>query len=314
MKYFFISLFLLGMMIACDAPEKAPEQTQTELEMAEAPQLYRVDSTGFDLPLRAVDAHSPLEGASNFRKPFFTALVEGKIYRSDALHELTETDVAYLDSLGIKTVVDLRNEEEIETYPDRVIPSVVNRLHFPVGKDQNRKVNLSDSAYAKIRDMFIQGQFVEVEQYMDSLGIELSEERNTRYQSFALNHRGAFGNFLKALADSNHYPLVYHCQGGKDRAGFASALMERTLGATEEEIMQDYLMTNVYGYDKLLKMKDLSPNMKIIIGAHADQIQAAFLAIDETYGSFENYLKEGLMLTEDELAAIRKNLLGVGDS
>ncbi|MEO0899289.1 MAG: tyrosine-protein phosphatase [Bacteroidota bacterium] len=301
-------IYLLGLiliLVRC-SPSSEEEKDQKD----EEPSLnYRVDSTGFDLPLKNVTAQYPMTGTKNFRTPSIGSLVQGKIYRSDALHKLTEKDVAFLDGLGIRSIVDLRSAEEIEVNPDRKIPSVVNRFHFPVGRDKKKVENLPDTTYKKIRTMFLDGQLKEVEAYIKSIGLDLSEERKTRYKSFATNHRTSFGMFLKALTDSSNFPLVYHCQGGKDRAGFASAILGKTLGASNEEIMQDYLTTNVYGYETLKKMKDLSPEMKIIVGAHADQIQASFEAIDEEYGSFGNYLKEGLGLTEGDVEEIRKNLL-----
>lgn len=72
--------------------------------------------------------------------------------------------------------------------------------------------------------------------------------------------------------------------------------------------MQDYLTTNLHNYEGLKQMQKVPPAIKSIIGAHAEQMEAAFAAIDEEYGSFENYLSEGLSLTEADLAAIRENL------
>ncbi|MEL7339191.1 MAG: tyrosine-protein phosphatase, partial [Bacteroidota bacterium] len=143
---------------------------------------------------------------------------------------------------------------------------------------------------------------------MDSLGLDIPAGRIERYRSFALNHREAYSKFMKALADSSIYPVVFHCQGGKDRAGFASAILGRTLGATHEEIMQDYLTTNLHNYEGLQKMQEVPPSIKSIIGAHAEQMEAAFAAIEAEYGSFDNYLSEGLRLTDADLAAIRDNL------
>ena len=44
-------------------------------------------------------------------------------------------------------------------------------------------------------------------------------------------------------------PLVFHCTAGKDRTGFAAALILLSLGVQREAVMQDYLLTNA-----LLKM------------------------------------------------------------
>lgn len=139
MKNYFLSLLAFGLLMACGTTEK---QVPIEEIPAEEAMSYRVDSTGFDMPLEVVAASSPLEGASNFRKPFYAAIASGKIYRSDALHELTASDIAYLDSLGIKTVIDLRGDHELVESPDKEIPSVVHKLHFPIGRDMEGRENL----------------------------------------------------------------------------------------------------------------------------------------------------------------------------
>ncbi|MEL6591985.1 MAG: tyrosine-protein phosphatase, partial [Bacteroidota bacterium] len=229
--------------------------------------IYKKDSTGYDLPVVSIEVAHPLEGAKNFRIPAYSVMPAGRVYRSDALHELTEADIRYLDSLGIKTIIDLRNEEEVADEPDRNIPSVVNLLYFPVRRDKNKNEEIPDSLYSEFRQMFFDQRYDEVARIMDSLGLDIPAGRIERYRSFALNHREAYSKFMKALADSSIYPVVFHCQGGKDRAGFASAILGRTLGATHEEIMQDYLTTNLHNYEGLKQMQKVPPAIKSIIGA-----------------------------------------------
>ena len=51
--------------------------------------------------------------------------------------------------------------------------------------------------------------------------------------------RTLFGHLLE-----DHAPLVIHCTAGKDRTGFASALILHALGVADEIIAEDYLLTN----------------------------------------------------------------------
>ena len=48
---------------------------------------------------------------------------------------------------------------------------------------------------------------------------------------------------------SHEGPYLVHCNEGKDRAGFASAILECLMGATAEEVVADYMVTyyNYYG-------------------------------------------------------------------
>ena len=51
-------------------------------------------------------------------------------------------------------------------------------------------------------------------------------------------------NFFNFIADSNNYPLFYHCKIGTDRTGLCSVLLSGLLGVSLNEIYQDYLFSN----------------------------------------------------------------------
>ena len=54
----------------------------------------------------------------------------------------------------------------------------------------------------------------------------------------------AVKNFFEILADSDNYPLYYHCKIGTDRTGLCSVLLSGLLGVSLNEIYQDYLFSN----------------------------------------------------------------------
>ena len=81
------------------------------------------------------DRHIKLEGEDNMRDMggFETMdgrrVSKGKLFRSGQLNELTEADVRILASLGIKQVVDLRSDAELEEKPSR-LPQGVTMHHL----------------------------------------------------------------------------------------------------------------------------------------------------------------------------------------
>ncbi|MBX9698569.1 MAG: tyrosine-protein phosphatase, partial [Acetobacteraceae bacterium] len=90
--------------------------------------------TPADLPLpHAVS----LEGASNLRDLGGWPAADGRrvrrgmIFRSATLAHLTEGDVAAVQALGIRTVCDLRGEEEAARRPSR-LPHGAERMHLPI--------------------------------------------------------------------------------------------------------------------------------------------------------------------------------------
>ena len=49
---------------------------------------------------------------------------------------------------------------------------------------------------------------------------------------------------FKVLAEPENYPVFYHCRIGTERTGLVSVLVNGLLGVPEEEIFQDYMLSN----------------------------------------------------------------------
>ena len=108
---------------------------------------------------------------------------------------------------------------------------------------------------------------------------------------------------------NNNGPYLIHCNEGKDRAGFVSALLECLMGATLDEVIDDYMLTyyNYYGvekgtekYDAVLKnnlIKALNTTFKV------DDVYKADLAREAAA-----FLMEDAGLTADEVAALKAKL------
>src|ERR1700676_947337 len=87
-------------------------------------------------------------------------------------------------------------------------------------------------------------------------------------------------------------PLVIHCTAGKDRTGFACALILHTLGVSDDVIAEDYLLTNRYYRRDPNSGSDLPDDVKQVLGSvQPSFLGAAFEAIDADYGDLENYLR-----------------------
>ena len=108
---------------------------------------------------------------------------------------------------------------------------------------------------------------------------------------------------------NNNGPYLIHCNEGKDRAGFVSALLECLMGASMDEVIDDYMLTyyNYYGveegsekYDVIVKnnlIKVLNTTFKV------DDVYTADLAAEATA-----FLMEDAGLTADEVAALKVKL------
>ena len=120
---------------------------------------------------------------------------------------------------------------------------------------------------------------------------------------------------LSGLAEGMRYiinndgPYLIHCNEGKDRAGFVSALLECLMGATLDEVIDDYMVTyyNYYGVTEGTEKYDAVVNSNIVKTLNkyfkVDDVHKADLAKEA-----EEFLTEDAGLTADEVAALKAKL------
>lgn len=108
---------------------------------------------------------------------------------------------------------------------------------------------------------------------------------------------------------NNDGPYLIHCNEGKDRAGFVSALLECLMGATADEVVDDYMVTyyNYYGVEEGSEKYDAIVKNNLV-----EVLNTAF-EIDDLYKAdlaqeAEAFLAEDAGLTSDEVAALKGKL------
>lgn len=104
-------------------------------------------------------------------------------------------------------------------------------------------------------------------------------------------------------------PYLLHCNEGKDRAGFASALLECLMGASIDEVVDDYMETyvNFYGVEQGSEKYEAVKNNNII-----EILQTAFM-VDDVYSAdlaaeAEAFITEELGLSAEEVDALKEKL------
>ena len=103
-------------------------------------------------------------------------------------------------------------------------------------------------------------------------------------------------------------PFLVHCNEGKDRAGFVSAVIEALMGASADEITADYMVTffNYYGVQPGTEQYDIIASSNI-----QKSLAAAFgmesLSSGNLQESCVSYL-ESIGLTADEIAGVQAKL------
>lgn len=253
-----------------------------------------------------------LSGVRNFRDVGGLPTADGRrvrygvLFRSGHLAHATEEDAAFLSSLGLHTIFDFRNaaDQKLEG-PDIDLPGVTN-VNLP----------LSDPAegtwfWKMVRDG-------DIEQLRELLGDGKAAERMTNsYRTMVKERTAEHAEVLRSLAGDS-VPALMHCAAGKDRAGLSIAVTLLALGVEREAIVADYLESNAkhrrYKVRRTSTTADAySPEVMELLSplfeARAEYLTAAFETIEETWGSVETYLEEGLGLTPEIRERLRERLL-----
>jgi len=242
-----------------------------------------------------LDRHLNLAGASNFRDLGGYPTADGRtvrwrqIFRSNHLGHLTDDDAAVLRQLGVRSAFDFRGAEE-RTAAMCGMPEIT--VH---------SLPVEPTVVASLRAIVATGTPLSTDH-----AVSVMRESYSGYvQNNTPRYRTLFAHLLEDSA-----PLVIHCTAGKDRTGFACALILHTLGVSRDTIAEDYLLTNRFYRRDPNHSSDLPDEIKQVLGSVQETfLAAAFEAIDADYGDLETYLRDGLGLGKAELARLEARYL-----
>lgn len=223
-------------------------------------------------------------------------VVTGKLFRSAHYHAVTEEDIAALDALGVKLLIDLRQQHEREQHPNRWAPPRTV-FHYPAEPPAPAATN------------------AERPEQTAEHGRQAMRAAYARYP-YEARFIALFRDLFEGLADEGG-PVIVHCTAGKDRTGLACALVLDALGVDMETIVADYLLTNAN-----MDIAERSRLVRIRLGAHlSDEAIAPLLGVERGYleaglgviyeksGTLERYVRDALGVPDDALARMRAHLL-----
>jgi len=194
-----------------------------------------------------------------------------------------------LAALGIGHSLDFRGAAEYTATPYS-IPGV-----------QRLALTIEPSVIARMQALVVQGIVPTTEET-----VALMQET---YRDFVNHNAATFGRFLKHLLEQPT-PQVFHCTAGKDRTGFAAALLLSALGVDRATIEHDYLLTNqLYKRDNRLEGSGHPHVMKVLWQVQPEFLHAAFEAVDTQHGGMQDYLHGAIGLSPQELAALQRLML-----
>ncbi|WP_328885832.1 tyrosine-protein phosphatase [Streptomyces sp. NBC_00316] len=253
-----------------------------------------------------------LAGVRNFRDVGGLPTVDGRrvrygrLFRSGHLAHATDEDAAFLAGLGLHTIFDFRNAADHR----------LDGLDVELPGVRNVSIPLSDPADgAEFWRMVRDG---DIAQLRTILGDGKGAARMTAsYRSIVRDRTAEHSRVLHALAEDS-VPALMHCAAGKDRAGISIAVSLLAVGVEREAIEADYLKSNDPHRRYKVRRTDtsatgMSPEVMELLSplfdARAEYLAQAFTTIEETWGSTDRYLAEGLKLTPQMLEQLRGRLL-----
>jgi protein-tyrosine phosphatase len=241
-----------------------------------------------------VDNHIiPLDGVRNLRELGGYELVGGgetrhkRLLRSDDLKDLTPEAQRFLIDYGVRTVIDLRDPEELAAAPDPFVGSAELRyLHLPFFDDSGEKLGHPDPSQVKGME------------YLRWLDL-YSRNVSTIFQTIAAAGEGV---------------TLFHCVAGKDRTGLVAGIMLSLSGVPDSLVAEDYAMSFPLLYPELggqppqpaADLRDaITPEQR-----EARRKQRMLDVLDglrSTYGGAVGYLR-ATGVSNEEIAALEKRL------
>lgn len=258
--------------------------------------------------------HLDLEGTPNFRDVGGYATTDGHfvrwgmLYRSGVLTNLSVADLRYLSQLGVHVVCDFRTPDENASSPERWIEDGdVTHVNYPIGGSNGRNTQ------AVMQELLAAHPTPE----------QLRSRMITSYGTFANEYAPAYAAAFDQLKQ-DRLPLLYHCTAGKDRTGVFTAFILLTLGVPESTVLEDYSLTTKYlaapasstagaktsSAVSSLLAQTTPEQRKVLMAADPAYLESTLRSINTQYGSFNNYRRTMLKVSDEDQKRLRDTLLG----
>lgn len=234
--------------------------------------------------------------------------VGGLVWRSGHLGRVSDADLARLDALAVRTVVDLRTPDDIAADGRDLVP--VGVMEHPVSIPDDA------GAGADIRSMIIRGDDDEMRSvWSDGRAAEIAV-RGAAMMVVEPSRVAAFARVFDVVADPDRWPLVWHCSAGKDRAGWVATALLLLLGVERDAVVAHYLESNrgvedrvrTYvqsGFVSAEGFELMRPFVEVIEAAVVGQM----VAVDEHWGGAEAMFRDGFGLGDERIAELRDRLV-----
>lgn len=215
----------------------------------------------------------PLTNARNVRElggypsSFGNVTAYRYLLRADDLSNLDTNDIQYLLAYGLTNVIDLRSDSELVAHPDPFEKvGNVNYVHIPLIEQDVIDPN------------FYQSLLKEPANFLSEMYLGMVKHATEGIKE------------VFEFIDSSNGTVLFHCTAGKDRTGVISMLLLGFAGVSNEDIITNYMVTEIYIRESMKNLENLNEFPKELGMSKPEYIEPVIEYILDTFGSFEEYL------------------------
>lgn len=220
----------------------------------------------------------------------------GRLFRSGQLSELTPEGYRVIGTFGIAAICDFRGDDERRTEPTTwSAPGRPLILALPP---------TSPAAQAQ-----------SVTQGPPATPVEMRERRRAEYGRYIDTLTPSFRTALQVIRQTGG-SVLFHCSAGKDRSGIFAALVLTMLGVPRTTVFEDFLLSNEFVAADRERVARFAASNKVTLevartaaAVYAEDLRIVFDEIDRRFGSFDNYRRGPLGVSDTELSDLRNRLL-----
>lgn len=202
-----------------------------------------------------------------------------RLFRSAALHQITDRDIARLkQEIGPRAVIDLRRLRNPDKNPEPLLLEGIGARYYPLPFRPESAAYLEDEAKAHPNATHM-GEI-----YLDRISEPPFGKRLV--------------DALEIIAERDNHPLVFHCTAGKDRTGVLAAMVLAAVGIVDEDVVEDYALSAPLMKDireRMISDPDTAQAVKDQPDLHweasAESMTAFLSLLRRAYGSVDGYLK-----------------------
>lgn len=217
----------------------------------------------------------------------------GRVVRADSIRRLTDDGWAALAEYGIKTVVDLRFDWEIEADPPKALDLDVVHISLFGGRNDER--------------------WAELDALSSAAGDSVASTRAV-YLELVEEHRQNLAIAVARVGTAAPGGVVVHCQAGKDRTGLVTALLLRLARVSRDDVAADYavsernLASQIETWVAEAEDDAERRRRRRVSATPAAAMEGVLEETERRYGDIEGYL-HAAGASDEELAAARARLL-----